>query len=199
MTPSVSPVTVTAMEAQIELEDSEPGELRPVQCICDIASGTTKQATFPILDMSLTLRNVHLGQVRNLFTHAVTWVRLEQTVSCSVDGTQTNHVANKTDSNIMSWVKTLKVALGTPIFSRLLCRFSVVNLLWHSAGSCSDLDTHSVYAGLEPPPMVQQQQLQPLVHCNSMSSEEGRLASEDMDTKADQYLYDGVEQLINMK
>lgn len=66
-------------------------------------------------------------------------------------------------------------------------------------GSCSDLDTYSVYAGMEPPPMVQQQHLQPLVHCNSMSSEEGSLASGDLDTKADQYLCDDVDQLLNAK
>jgi len=68
-----------------------------------------------------------------------------------------------------------------------------------SAGSCSDLDTYSVYAGTDLPPMVQQQHLQPLVHCNSMSSQEGPLSSLDLDTKADQYLCDDVDQLINIK
>jgi hypothetical protein len=47
--------------------------------------------------------------------------------------------------------------------------------------------------------MVQQQHLQPLVHCNSMSSQEGPLLSQDLDTKADQYLCDDVNQLINIK
>lgn len=47
--------------------------------------------------------------------------------------------------------------------------------------------------------MVQQQHLQPLVHCNSMSSEEGSLASGDLDTKADQYLCDDVDQLLTVK
>lgn len=61
------------------------------------------------------------------------------------------------------------------------------------AGSCSDLDTHSVYAGFQPPPMVQQQHLQPLVHCNSMSSEEGRLSSMDLEPKANQFLQDEEE------
>ena len=58
------------------------------------------------------------------------------------------------------------------------------------AGSCSDLDTHSVYARSQPPPMVQQHHLQPLVHSSSMSSEEGRLSSMDLETKADQFLKD---------
>lgn len=38
--------------------------------------------------------------------------------------------------------------------------------------------------------MVQQQHLQPLVHCNSMSSEEGRLSSMDLAFKPDQFLQD---------
>ena len=41
--------------------------------------------------------------------------------------------------------------------------------------------------------MVQQQHLQPLVHCNSMSSEAGRLSSMDLEIKADQFLQDEEE------
>ena len=67
------------------------------------------------------------------------------------------------------------------------------------AGSCSDLDTHSVYAGLDPPLMVQQQQLQPLVHCHSMSSDEGRLSAGTVETNVDQYLHEEEEQLIDTK
>lgn len=66
-------------------------------------------------------------------------------------------------------------------------------------GSCSDLDTHSVYAGLDPPLMVQQQQLQPLVHCHSMSSDEGRLSAGTVETNVDQYLHEEEEQLIDTK
>ena len=45
--------------------------------------------------------------------------------------------------------------------------------------------------------MVQQHQLQPLVHSNSMSSEEGRLSSGDLDTKVGQYLCDDEDPLIH--
>ena len=41
--------------------------------------------------------------------------------------------------------------------------------------------------------MVQQQHLQPLVHCNSMSSEEGRLSSMDLEIKAERFLQDEEE------
>ena len=47
--------------------------------------------------------------------------------------------------------------------------------------------------------MVQQQHLQPLVHCNSMSSEDGRLSAETLDANVDQYLYDDEQQLIDTK
>ena len=47
--------------------------------------------------------------------------------------------------------------------------------------------------------MVQQGQLQPLVHCDSISSEEGRVPSQDLDVPADQYLYDDADQLIYTK
>ena len=66
----------------------------------------------------------------------------------------------------------------------------MIECITFAVGSCSDLDTHSVYAGFQPPPMVQQQHLQPLVHCNSMSSEEGRLSSMDLAFKPDQFLQD---------
>ena len=56
-----------------------------------------------------------------------------------------------------------------------------------------------MYAGLEPPPMVQRQQLQPLVHCHSMSSEEGQLSAGTADTNVDQYLHQEEEQLIDTK
>lgn len=42
--------------------------------------------------------------------------------------------------------------------------------------------------------MVQQHHLQPLVHCNSMSSEEGRLSTSDLEMKADQFLQDEEEE-----
>lgn len=55
------------------------------------------------------------------------------------------------------------------------------------AGSCSDLETYSVYASTDPPPMVQQQELQPLVPCSSTSSEMGgRLSSLDLGFKFDE-------------
>lgn len=60
-------------------------------------------------------------------------------------------------------------------------------------GSCSDLETHSVYAGYQPFPMVQQQDLQPLVPCSSMSSDEGRLSSMDL-VKAEQFLKEEEEE-----
>lgn len=69
-----------------------------------------------------------------------------------------------------------------------------VELYDSEPGSCSDLDTHSVYARFQPPPMVQQHHLQPLVHCNSMSSEEGRLSTSDLEMKADQFLQDEEEE-----
>ncbi|KAL3130374.1 hypothetical protein ABBQ38_008200 [Trebouxia sp. C0009 RCD-2024] len=78
-----------------------------------------------------------------------------------------------------------------------------VELYDSEPGSCSDLDTHSVYACFQPPPMVQQHHLQPLVHCNSMSSEEGRLSSMDLELKADQFLQndegDNDEQLVHIR
>ena len=54
-------------------------------------------------------------------------------------------------------------------------------------GSCSDLETYSVYTSTDPPPMVQQQELQPLVPCSSASSEmDGRLTSLDLGFKLDE-------------
>lgn len=56
------------------------------------------------------------------------------------------------------------------------------------AGSCSDLDTYSVYPGSDPPPMVQQQELQPLVPCSSTSSDMGgRLSSLDLSHKLEEH------------
>lgn len=65
--------------------------------------------------------------------------------------------------------------------------------IWSAVGSCSDLETHSVYAGYQPFPMVQQQDLQPLVPCSSMSSDEGRLSSMDL-VKAEQFLKEEEEE-----
>ena len=68
-------------------------------------------------------------------------------------------------------------------------------------GSCSDLDTYSVYPGSDPPPMVQQQELQPLVPCSSTSSDMGgRLSSLDISYKLEeQYDPDGNDHTADTK
>ena len=46
-----------------------------------------------------------------------------------------------------------------------------------------------MYAGFQPPPMVQQHHLHPLVPCSSLSRE-GRLSSMDLEIKAEPFLQD---------